>query len=380
MRRVVIQKFLLFLKKDAVLVVSICLAVLSAFFVAPDIHYIEYIDYRTIGLLFCLMAVIAGLQQSGVFNKIGKWLLAKVHTKRQAVFIFIALSFFGSMVMTNDVALIVFVPFAIYIFQLAGLEQLTPFMVVLQTLGANLGSMLTPIGNPQNLYIYTKFHANILQFAGIMLPYCAVSFLLLLLCLLFIKNAPLKNHLFQNSAAPTYLNRNRLFLYLFLFFLCLMAVSGLMPWYPLPLFILILLAAVDRRVLKHIDYSLLLTFVGFFIFIGNMERLPAFSHFFQTVTDGKEVLIGVLASQVISNVPASLMLSNFTDNWKALLIGVNLGGLGTLIASMASLISYKYISRLYPKKKRKYLFLFTGTNLVFLLILLALYLLCGTGF
>lgn len=359
-----------FLKKDAVLTCAWILAIVSAFFVRPDLEYLNYPDWETLGLLFCLMAVMAGLQAAGLFRRIGEKLLSLVHTTRGLESVLIFLCFFFSMFITNDVALITFVPFAIGILHLAKLSERILPVVVLQTIAANLGSMFSPIGNPQNLYLYSKSGTAVFDFFQIMFPYAALSFVGIVVFLLFRKSIPIPP---PSSLSEGFLPRRSLILYLILFCLCLLSVAHILPVLPLFLLTTASVALFDRFTLLRVDYSLLLTFLGFFVFIGNMGRIPEFQHFLAEIITGREVITSVLASQIISNVPAALLLSGFTQDWNSLFIGTNLGGLGTLIASMASLISYKQIIHHHPESKGKYLFLFTIVNLIFLAGLLLEY-------
>lgn len=365
-------KIIEFIRKEAVLSAAVGLAVLSMFFVAPDRTYITYTDYKTLALLFSLMTVMAGFQNLGVFHRIGEGLLKKVNGSRQVAVILVALCFFFSMVITNDVALITFVPFAVTVLKMAALEELLIPVIVMQTIAANLGSMVTPIGNPQNLYLYSLSGIPPAGFIRLMVPFAAAALILLGLWLTAVKNREVESVSLKRAEEGRGISKSTFFLYLFLFTACIGSVAGIIPWQGLLLLVILAVAVVDRQLFSRVDYSLLLTFVGFFIFIGNMKRVPAFYDLISRIINGNEVITAVVSSQVISNVPAALLLSGFTDQWKALIVGTNLGGLGTLIASMASLISYKYVAREYPEKRGKYLKIFTAANLVFLVVLLVI--------
>lgn len=368
-------------KKEAVLCIAVLLAVVSSFLVLPDRQYIDYIDFHTLAILFCLMCVMAGLQKLGLFELTAQKLLKRVKGISHLEEILVLLCFFFSMLITNDVALITFVPFTFTVLRLLGEEQQRKMaipIVVLQTIAANLGSMLTPIGNPQNLYLYGKAGISLGAFLKLMLPYTVTALLLLVVCCMMLgrkeNNARLEIS-FEGSAALRG-GIKPLAVYLLMFVLCLLTVAHILSvWITLAVVLAVQLV-LDREVLKRVDYSLLLTFVGFFVFIGNMGRIPAFSEFLQQVVEGNETVVAVVASQVISNVPAALLLSGFTENYEALVIGVNLGGLGTLIASMASLISYKYIGKESEEgrigSKGRYLAAFTVVSIIFLAVLLLL--------
>lgn len=362
-------------KKEAVLSIAMLLAIVSAFFVHPDKEYIGYIDFRTLAILFCLMAVMAGLQQIGLFGYVAEKLLKMVKNIRGIVFILIMLCFFSSMLITNDVALITFVPFTFIVLQMIlgkGAEKLIIPVVVMQTIAANLGSMLTPIGNPQNLYLYGKTTMNFGSFILFMLPYTVVAFLLLAVwCLLFPYKGKKNVELQMGEQTSLAAYKKQLTIYGVLFMLCLLTVAHILPYEATLIVVLIVVCCLDKKVLHQVDYALLFTFIGFFVFIGNMGRVPVFNAFIQKMIAGNEILTSVAASQFMSNVPAALLLSGFTEKYELLIVGTNLGGLGTIIASMASLISFKYIGKEYKHLRGKYLLYFTVANILFLLILMA---------
>lgn len=311
-----------FLKQETVLSVAAVLAVLSMFFVPPDADYLGYIDLRTLAILFSLMTIMAGLRRQGVFDRMGR--------------------------------------------------ALTIPVVCMQTIAANLGSMLTPIGNPQNLYLYGKSGMSMAEFLLLMFPYTVVSLLLLVGWAVMVCRKQASSCIGALPEQPnTTADRKIILLDVVLFAVCLLAVVRVLPYGVAFAAVLVCTLCADRSTLRNVDYSLLLTFVAFFVFIGNLGRIPAFSGWLQAILAGREVLVAVLASQVTSNVPAALLLSGFTDETAALIIGTNLGGLGTLIASMASLISYRQIARELPEEKGRYFKLFTLSNLIFLVILLA---------
>lgn len=367
------RKILDWCKKEIVLTIAILLAVISAFFIHPDKVYIEYIDFRTLAILFCLMAVMAGVQKIGLFRYVAEKLLGKVKHIRGLIFILIMLCFFSSMLITNDVALITFVPFTFIVLKMilgTQSEKLIVPVVVMQTIAANLGSMLTPIGNPQNLYLYGKTTMNFASFILFMLPYTVIAFLLLSVwCFIFRYQGAKKVELKIEQGTVIGQYKKQLITYAGLFVLCILTVAHVIP-YPATLgVVLVVVFLLDRQVLKDVDYALLLTFVGFFVFIGNMGRIPAFNAFIQNIIEGNEVLTSVIASQFMSNVPAALLLSGFTNQYELLIVGTNLGGLGTLIASMASLISFKYIGKEYGQLKGKYMLYFTVANILFLILL-----------
>lgn len=360
------EKVIAFFKKETVLCAAGILAAASMFLVPPDRAYLEYPDYRVLALLFGLMLVIAGLQSIGLFRYLGLRLLGSTGNTRQLGCTLVALCFFSSMLITNDVALITFVPFAVMALTMAGERRLLIPIVVLQTVAANLGSMLTPIGNPQNLYLYTAFDLSMGSFLGHMLPLTMLSLLLLTAAIFLLGRKPIT---VQASEKPELPDRKKLAVYVLLFLVCLSCVLRILSW-PVMLAILVLAVAVaDRKLFRSVDYFLLLTFACFFLFIGNVERIPAVSSLMRDLIGGRELPAGVALSQVISNVPAAILLSGFTENARPLLYGVNIGGLGTLIASLASVISYRIYGNSQEAHKGTYLKIFTLYNLVFLAVL-----------
>ncbi len=356
-----------FIKKETILTIALLLAAVSMFIVPPSAAYADYIDWNTILLLFNLIAVVAGFQKLGVFSLIGSALLKKIHTSRQLTLILVFLPFFFSMLITNDVALITFVPFALIILKLADKESILLPIVVLQTLAANLGSMLMPMGNPQNLYLYSLSGLTLSDFIKLMLPLFLLAAVILFLAVFFIKNTPVE--IVMAPSGKVKITGFSLFSYSILLILCILCVLKYFSPLWLTGIICLYLVIWDRGIFPQIDYSLLATFIGFFIFIGNISQIESFRASLQGVIASHEIPVAILSSQVISNVPAALLLSGFTNQYADLIIGVNLGGLGTLIASMASLISYKQIAREYPDKRSLYLGLFTFANLIILGIL-----------
>lgn len=378
-------------QKETVCCIAFLLAVISMCFVSPSKNYISYIDFRVLALLFCLMAVVRGFSSIGVFTRLGTMLLTHVHSLRMLSALFIFLCFFFSMLITNDVALITFVPFTILVLSMAEQKKFLIPVIVLETIAANLGSMLTPLGNPQNLYLYTISGLSIGAFVRIMLPYSFVSAILLLIFILFLPKDTVSTATATNTANSTNTvtasntsnviceavkarkNSRILFaFYLILFLLCLLTVLHILPYQILFFLVLTGFLLLDYRVLKDVDYFLLLTFLCFFIFIGNMKQISLVHELISKLLVHHEVLMGIGASQIISNVPAAILLSGFTDDYSALLIGVNLGGLGTLIASLASLISFKFYTNSNGSDTRRFLGIFTLYNVIFLGVLFVL--------
>ncbi len=361
-----LEKIYHHMKKDIVLTISCILAVLSCIISPISVQYIDYIDIHTLILLFCLMLIVEGLRQLQFFSYIANILLLKVHTQRGLSICLVSLCFISSMFITNDVALITFIPFGIMILELVQMKQKLSFIITLMTIAANLGSMFTPIGNPQNMYLYSISSMHITSFLFMMLPYILIAAILLLGCIIFkIKK---ENIHIKMEEKIIFSKRDTLF-YLVLFILCLLSVSNILSHPVLLIIISICIFMKNKRLFLQIDYALLLTFIFFFIFVGNLNQLTQLKDTLTTIVAGNETMVAILLSQIISNVPAAMLLSNYATSMQDLIIGTNIGGLGTLIASMASLISYKQIVNCYPDKTKQYIKQFTYYNLLFLLIL-----------
>ena len=361
-----------FIKTDTILVVSGILAAISCFFVHPDKEYLDYVNYRVLAILFSLMLVVSALVRIGTFDYLTHKLLGRIHSERYISLFLVLLSFFLSMLLTNDVALVTLVPFALLLLGAFGDRRRTIYTLILMTVAANLGSMLTPIGNPQNLYLFTEYGFSLPEFLKLMLPYSLASLVLLILSVFWLNRT---DHTADLAASPEASRPNlpKLAVYLVLFIICLLTVAGTLHYLIMLGVVAAVILVMDFRAFRKVDYALLLTFVFFFILIGNLGRIDAIRDTLTKIVDQNVTLTAVLSSQIISNVPAAMLLSAFTKQGSALVVGVNLGGLGTLIASMASLITYKFYAK-DRKKGEGYLIKFTIINLLFLAVLYGLHL------
>lgn len=357
-----------FVRREAVLVISLVCALLSMLAVPPDAAYAGYIDLRVLCLLFCLMAVVAGLQQCGLFTVLAQRLLTGRKQLRLLYLALVLLPFFCSMLITNDVALITFVPFTVLV--LSHIDRMDALIrvVVLQTLAANLGSMATPVGNPQNLFLCSYYGLGFGAFLRVVLPLTLVSLLALSAAALWTRGETIEITFPQREQ----IRQPRLFVLLCLLFaLCLLSVVHVLHYGIVTAAVALSLLLFARSLFARVDYALLLTFVGFFIFAGNIGRIEAVRNVLELLLGRSAYWTSVLASQVISNVPAAVLLSGFTDNWRALLAGVDVGGLGTPIASLASLISLKLYLRADNASLPRYLLVFTLANIAGLVLLSA---------
>lgn len=365
-------KIIRVLKKDTVLMVSGIIAIVTSFVIPPTAEYFTYIDFKVLSVLFSLMAVIAGLREMGVFEVAASSLLKRTKRVRTMSLALVLMAFFSSMLITNDVALITFVPLSIAVLSFAGKGNLI-FVVTMQTIAANLGSMLTPVGNPQNLYLYSRFGVKASEFFMITVPIVLFSLVIVTMITMLSKDDKMEVVLPESTQIES---GRRVALYMVLFAVCLLSVFGLVSHTLMLIIVVLGIAFTDGGILKKVDYALLLTFVFFFIIVGNVGRMDAVVETMGNLIYGRELFTSIALSQVISNVPAAIMLSSFTDNYRMLIAGTNIGGLGTLVASLASLISYKLYSASEGARTARYLKTFSIYNfaVLFVLVVFALFL------
>lgn len=349
--------------------VSFFLAVLSVFAVKSNIreYLTEYINYSVIVLLFCFMVSVAGLSKNGFLKKLANSILKKTGNSRRAATLIIITTFFSSMFITNDVALITFVPICLILFREAYNQSQLIKVITFQTLAANLGSVLTPFGNPQNLFLYTHYGLDFVSFLKITAIPTVIGLILLLLSMFFI----IPKDIAPRTDRPVPYSKKKTLFYGIMFLISLMPIFHIWHYTVSLLIIVTAVLIFDRKVLGKIDYSLLFTFICFFIFIGNMQRFPGLYETINNLLKNSESTYfwGVCLSQIISNVPASILLSGFTDDFRALVLGVNVGGLGTLIASLANVISYNFFKNFRKSQKSAYLKYFFWVNVIYLAIM-----------
>lgn len=357
-----------FIKKEAVFSIAAVCAIATMFIVPPDKEYISYIDFRVLCLLMCLMAVVAGFKSVGAFRVLTYQLLSRIKNGRLLGVTLVLLPFFLSMLVTNDVALIVFVPFTLALLSSLGCKKSIVPIIVLQTVAANLGSMATPVGNPQNLYLYSAYNFTPGDFFLCVLPLTAVSFFALSVSSLPVLPRSLPKYSAEKEKIT---DPKKIAIYFVLFLLCLLTVFRVVPYVVTTAIVVAAFLIIDRKLIKEIDFMLLLTFVCFFIVSENLGRVEIIREFLQDLLTKSTLLTAVGASQIISNVPSAILLSTFTDNSADLLAGVNIGGLGTPVASLASLITLKLYMQSENAKVMKFLGIFTIANILGLIILLS---------
>ncbi len=370
---VIVLPILEFFKKNVVMTVALVAAAVTSIIVPPDAAYLGYLDFKTLTCLFCVLAVVCALKNVRFFYILAQRIVKCFKNARMSVLALVYITFLGSMLIANDMALLTFLPLGFFVLHSTGKEKYMAFTFIMQNIAANLGGMLTPFGNPQNLYLYSKFNIPNGEFMAVMAPPFALAIALITVCcIVFVKAEPL-----SLEGEDATLPRARTALYLALFALSIAIVfRGIPYWIGLIVIPAVLLFA-DRDALKKVDYPLLLTFVFFFIFAGNMARIDIVRSAFSFLLEKSTLLFGVLSCQVISNVPSAILLSQFTDNWRDLLVAVNIGGAGTLIASLASLITFREYTKHNEGQTLRYVGLFSAFNFAFLAILTVFMLLIG---
>lgn len=352
-----------FLKKEIVLVVAASAAIISAFIVPPSAEYLGYIDFKVISLLFCLMTVVGGFIKCGLFDYFMSYFSGSRGNRRYLPFILVSITFFSSMFLTNDVALIAMVPVTLLFYKDS--PSFLIHVIVIETIAANLGSMAMPVGNPQNLFLYNFYNVSPSDFFGAVLPITAAGYVFTSAASLLLRSKAVPSF----SPAVKKSEPKGILLFSFLFIICLLTVFRITDYWLCLAVVVIFVFLYDARVFLNVDYFLLLTFAAFFIFVGNLSCIDSIRSFISSVIGRNEFLSALLASQVISNVPAAIMLSGFTDNAEALILGTDIGGLGTIIASLASLISFRLYMRTDKSRPGKYLAVFTLYNIAALAFL-----------
>ncbi len=358
------QRIKPFIKKNIVMVIAFAAALITCVFVPVDGEYLGYFDLKTLSCLFCVLAVVCALKNINFFYMLARKVVRFFKTTRMTMLAIVYITFIGSMLIANDMALLTFLPLGYFVLATTHKEQYMAFTFIMQNVAANLGGMLTPFGNPQNLYLYTKFHIPTGEFITIMAPPFILAIMIITICCLFVKSEPLEIEDEKIELVPW-----RTVVYMLLFALSIAIVFRSIPYWVGLIIIPIALLFLDRKALKMVDYPLLLTFVFFFIFAGNMARIDVVREFFGGLLEKNTLIFSILSCQFISNVPSAILLSQFTTNYHDLLLGVNIGGAGTLIASLASLITFREYIKHNPGVTMQYIGLFSAVNFGFVIVL-----------
>lgn len=337
-------------------------------------HTIEHINFSTLAILFCLMAVVEGFQKLGYIDLVAGFVTKKAKSIKLLTMYLCISCFILSMFVTNDVALIIIVPFTINIINKLKISKGKIIeIIVLETIAANMGSMATPVGNPQNLYLYGEYNMNLLSFYKTIGIYSVVAFCLLIIIINLISK---KDNVSNNSAIEArdvIFDRLIIFktiIYLLLFIISVLSVLGVIKYYIAFVIVVISVLILDKDIIKKINFGLLFKFIVLFLIVGNIADISFISKALSSLVKGNEFVLGIVLSQFVSNVPAAIMLSEFTTNGYELMLAVDIGGLGTLIASMASVISMDFYMKCDDANKKEYIIKFTLYNILFLVVMI----------
>lgn len=366
------NKIIEFLKKDAMLVAAVLAAVISLFITPPSTELLSSIDWKTLATLFMLLSVLDGFKNENLFRPVIKF-AGRIGSQVGISFFLIFSVFFSSMFVTNDVSLIIFVPLTIILFRAGNKEHYIIPVIVMENIAAVRGSLLTPFGSPQNLFLYSKSGLSAGSFILMMLPLWIGSMILLSIFILVLYRKD-RGEIIDISSFKTEKweksGRRKRILYFSLFAVIIATIvtrTNLWPY--VTLFVAVMLLIFDRRVFIRVDYALLLTFLCFFIFSSSISSNETVSAFLLKSVNGNEYWWSILLSQVISNVPASIVLWPFTSNLKALIYGLDSAGLVTVIGSLASVINMRIYTREYPGNGMKFMKTFEIISLIFFAII-----------
>lgn len=360
------NKIVAFVKREVVLSIAIICTIVTMFFVPVDKEYLGYFDYKTLSSLFCMLAVVAGLKNTNVFELISKRLIGLFHTRRAVIYALVFGTFFFDMIVANDMSLITFLPLTYIVLHSTNNDKYLAITFILQTIAANMGGMITPYGNPQNLYLYSYYNIPTGEFFGVLLIQSITIAVLLVIAGLFIKN----EELVLKSDEKIVVDKKKLTIYAVLFAFVILSIFRIVPHVVTLAIVILTVLIVDRKRFKEVDYALLATFCVFFIFSGNIARIPAIKEFIASIVTKNTLVAGIVSCQFISNVPTAIFLSKFTQEYRDLLVSVNIGSLGIIISSLASLITLKEFLKHQPENFKKYMCKFTLINTAFLLVML----------
>lgn len=367
----VVGKIWAFAKKEVVLSIATLCTIVTIFFVPFDKEYLDYFEFKTLIALFCMLAVVAGLKNTNVFELISNKLIGLFKTRRAVIYALVYGTFLFDMIVANDMSLITFLPLTYIVLHSTGNDKYLAITFILQTIAANMGGMITPYGNPQNLYLYSYFEIPTVEFFGVLLIQSVTIAALLFIAGLFIKNEQLS----LKTDGKIEIKKKELIVYAVLFVFVILSIFRVVPHIITLALVVLAVLIVDRSRFRYVDYALLATFCVFFVFSGNIARIPAIENFMVSIVTKNTLLAGIISCQFISNVPTAILLSKFTENYRDLLVSVNIGSLGIIISSLASLITLKEYLKHQPKNFKKYMLLFTLINTAFLAVMIVVTLL-----
>ncbi len=373
MEKTLANRIWTFVKSNAMPTIAIIGAIITCFFVPITKEYLSYFNMNTLACLFCTLAVVCAYKNIKFFTYLAKKIVTAFGNLRNIVLALVFVTYFGSMIMANDMALITFLPLGFVALDSCNHREKFAFTFIMQNIAANLGGMLTPFGNPQNLYLFSYYRMNTAQFLSIMfVPFLVAFVLIFAICMVVPKE---KTQLVcEMEETPS---AWRCVVYGALFVMSVLIVFNVVPWYISLAVVTVSLLFLDKKAFAKVDYGLLLTFSAFFVFSGNLSNIDAVQNTLGALVEKQPLLVGTLCCQVISNVPTAVLLSHFTTDVSSLLVAVNIGGLGTPIASLASLITLNEYRKNNCGSVKRYLALFLAINFSLLAVLFAVKMLIG---
>ncbi len=367
---VFVKKIIGFFYQDKVLLIALIAALISVLFVPINRGYIDYINIEVLVVMFSLMLAVQGMTDQRLFSMIAVKMVKHLKDIRVIALVMIMASFFLGMLLTNDAVLLTLIPFMLFVLAKINRTRESIIIVILMTIAANLGSALTPMGDPQNIYLYTNFNLDFWEFIKNTSVITITGFFLLLLTVFLIFKQDLVEPIVEDVKIKDY----RLAIYFIMFLVVILTVLGVIPAWISLIIVVVLGLIFGREHFKKVDYQLLLTFVMFFIFTGNMSQIGLVKNFFQSFLNNEHrvFFMGILVSQVMSNVPAAILLSKFVplEFMFNLLQGVNIGAMGSIIGSLASLITFKFVTKLYPERFKEYLIKYTIICLIYMSVII----------
>lgn len=340
-------KILKFFKTNFIFTISILAAIISCFFVLPDKEYLGYFDIDTLVCITLLLLVIAGFSNIQFFQKVARFLVKKFKNTRSIIMCLIFITYISALVNANDMSLLTFLPLAYIVLKYTNNLRYVAFTFIMQNIASNLGGMITPIGNPQNLYIYSYYDLTLLEFFKIMAMPTLLALILIITVCLFIKKIPLE---FKDEETTKF-SIPKAITYACLFIITILVVLGVLPWWIATIIIIITLLICDIKAFALVDYTIPLTFVAFFIFSGNLSRIPAIINVMESFINDYTFITAYISCQAISNVPTAVLLSKFTNNYAHLLVSVNVASLGIIFSSLSGVIALKEYIKVVKKEK-----------------------------
>lgn len=352
---------------NPILIVAAIAALVTMVLVPPDDEYLGYFDWHTLICLFCILATLSAIGSSGLLDWVSHSIAEHVHSTRTLIVALVTVTLGCSMVLSNDMTLVTVLPLATVLLKSVHREREIPFAFIVITLTANLGGMLLPFGNPHNLYLYSIFHLTFGQFVGTMAPPLILSMVLIYACCRFVHTERFS----YTKPDDVVISRKHALLYTALFVVCILMTVNVVPYLMGMAVVVAVLAIVDHEVFAKTDYALIMTFICFFIFSGNIARVPGVADFFASLLGSGAFLTTLISSQVISNVPAAILISHFSNDWAGIALGSNVGGVGTPISSLATLITLRQFQKAHVGGMGRFLGKFEVYNFAFLIVVAA---------